>query len=432
MGRQILAITIKDLKILFRDRPGMILLFAMPIMFILIMSSALQGVFEAGSAENPVELLVVNLDEGATYLNGNEIALGDEVIAAMATFDGLKIISEVEGEPLTRERAESLIADGAYPMALVFPTGFSRQVLQAVEGNTVPEVDLILDPGASTQLVAPVRAAIAATLNRTAAYAQAPYHLRAALEKATSELTSEQQHMLEATQALIADQITTYSMNEIGNENEIRIIDTTPSLFKVEKLPSSVEQNVPGYAIFGVFFIVGVLASSILNEKESGTFRRLQVAPLSNTALLLGKLLPYYLVNLIQVALMFALGKVIFGMNLGDLRALGVVTLATAAAATGLGLLVAALGKTRSQVSGSSILLAVTLAAIGGMMVPVYVMPKFMQTVAKISPHYWALRGYQDVIVRGLGMSAVLDEAGVLLAFAVAFYVIAVWKFRFE
>ncbi|RME88082.1 MAG: ABC transporter permease, partial [Anaerolineae bacterium] len=224
-----------------------------------------------------------------------------------------------------------------------------------------------------------------------------------------------------------------YDLSDVGSANEVHIEDTTPPLFKIEKFPSSVEQNVPGYAIFGVFFIVGVLAGSILNEKESGTFRRLQAAPLSNTALLLGKLLPYYLVNLIQVALMFAIGKLVFGMNLGNSpAALVVITLATAAAATGLGLLVAALGKTRSQVSGISTLLALTLAAIGGMMVPVFVMPEFMQTVAKISPHYWALNGYQDVIVRGLGVGDVLYEAGVLLIFAAVFYAFAVWKFRFE
>ncbi len=435
MFHQILALTIKDLKILARDRAGMIVLFAMPIMFILVMSTALQGVYDVGSAKNPVELLVVNQDEGTTYLGSGEIALGNEAIAAMETFDGLKIITEIEGHPLNREHAEALVADGGYPMALVFPTDFSRQIVQAVEEDApLPTVDLIVDPGASTQLVAPVRAAVAATLNRTAAYAQAPYRIHAALENVASELPPEQRPLVEVVaQALTDNLITTYDLSDVGSANEVHIEDTTPPLFKIEKFPSSVEQNVPGYAIFGVFFIVGVLAGSILNEKESGTFRRLQAAPLSNTALLLGKLLPYYLVNLIQVALMFAIGKLVFGMNLGNSpAALVVITLATAAAATGLGLLVAALGKTRSQVSGISTLLALTLAAIGGMMVPVFVMPEFMQTVAKISPHYWALNGYQDVIVRGLGVGDVLYEAGVLLIFAAVFYAFAVWKFRFE
>ncbi len=436
MLSQILALTIKDLKILARDRAGMITLFAMPIMFILVMSVALQGAFDVGSAENPVGLLIVNQDEGAAYLDSGRIVLADETIAALKTFDGLEVITEIEERPLTRARAEALIADGEYSMALIFPAGFSQQVIDSLESKheISPTVIFIMDPGASTQLIAPVRAAVAATMNRTAAYAQAPYRIRAALASVADELPLEQRPLVEAiAKALTEELTTTYDLGEIGGQNEIQINDVAPSSFQVEKFPTAVEQNVPGYAIFGVFFIVGVLANSILSEKETGTFRRLLAAPLANATLLLGKLLPYYLVNLIQVALMFTIGKLVFGMNLGNSpAALGIVTLATAAAATGLGLLVAALGKTKSQIGGISTLLALTLAAIGGMMVPVFVMPEFMQTVARISPHYWALRGYQDVIVRGLGIQDVLPEAAILLAFAAAFYAFAVWKFRFD
>ncbi|MDH5506254.1 MAG: ABC transporter permease, partial [Anaerolineae bacterium] len=150
-------------------------------------------------------------------------------------------------------------------------------------------------------------------------------------------------------------------------------------------------------------------------------------------ALLVGKLLPFYMVNLVQVASMFLVGVLVFDMNLGHApMALVAVTLATAAAATGLGLLVAALGKTPEQIGGISTMLALTLAAIGGMMVPTFVMPEFMQQLSKISPHNWALAGYQDVIVRGLGMNAVMLEVGVLAGFAAVFFGFAVWRFRFE
>ncbi|MDQ7029670.1 MAG: ABC transporter permease [Ardenticatenia bacterium] len=151
----------------------------------------------------------------------------------------------------------------------------------------------------------------------------------------------------------------------------------------------------------------------------------------SRTGTFTGKLLPYYLVNLGQVALMFAIGRLVFGMSLGRAPlALVLVTLATAAAATGLGLLVAALGKTRQQITGIATLLVLVLAALGGTMVPVFVMPAFMQALARLSPHYWALQGYQDIIVRGLGVAAVLPEVGVLLGFALAFYTVALIRFR--
>ena len=120
-------------------------------------------------------------------------------------------------------------------------------------------------------------------------------------------------------------------------------------------------------------------------------------------------------------------------MNLGSAPfAIILVALATSAAATCLGLLVATLGKTPEQVGGLSTMLALTLAAVGGMLVPSFVMPEFMQTIGKISPHYWALTGFQDVIVRGLGAQDVLLESGVLIAFALVFFIFALWRFRFQ
>ena len=71
-------------------------------------------------------------------------------------------------------------------------------------------------------------------------------------------------------------------------------------------------------------------------------------------------------------------------------------------------------------------------AAVGGMMVPSFTMPEFMQAIGKISPHYWALSGYQDVLVRGLGTSDVLNEVAVLCGFAGVFFIIALWRFRFQ
>jgi ABC-2 type transport system permease protein len=129
---------------------------------------------------------------------------------------------------------------------------------------------------------------------------------------------------------------------------------------------------------------------------------------------------------------MFAVGVIFFGMKLGNLPALVLVSIALALAANGLGLLVASLGKTEAQVNGLSVFLAITLGALGGMMVPAYIMPGFMKTLSLFTPHAWALAGYQDVIVRGLGVPQVLPEVGMLLFFAGSFFVLALSRFRFH
>ena len=426
MLHQIFAITIKDLKILFKDRGGMIVLFAMPAMFILVMSTALQSSFSVGGSDNPIELLVVNQDRGG---------LAEKAITEIGDLDGITLISNVDGTALSVETADRMISNGDYSVALVFPADFEERILAAATDPQAGEatITFIADPTTSTQFLGPIQGTVQGFIQQAAAYAQAPRQIEAGFASLSEEVPPAQVQFVNQIGEAFVD-----AMTEAGGlENEgslgVRFEQVAPSDFAVTEFPDSVEQNVPGYTIFGVFFIVQVIATSLLSEKQNGTFRRLLAAPLSQPALLLGKLLPYYLVNLLQVALMFTIGALVFDMNLGNAPlALVLVTLATAAAATGMGLLVASFGKTPEQIGGLSTLLALTLAAVGGMMVPTFVMPEFMQAISKISPHAWALAGYQDVIVRGLGLQSVLPEAGVLMAFAVVFFGVAVWRFRFD
>jgi ABC-2 type transport system permease protein len=187
---------------------------------------------------------------------------------------------------------------------------------------------------------------------------------------------------------------------------------------------------VPAYAIFGVFFISLTLATSFVRERADGTMTRLRVSPLSEPALLLGKLLPYYLVNLAQLAAMFAVGVGLFGIDLGHPAGLLAVSLALATTSTGLGLLVAAFGRTEAQVGALAVSSSITLAALGGMMVPAFVMPGAMQRLALCTPHAWALAGYHDVMLRGAGLAAVLPSVLALLAYAAAFFTVAALRFR--
>ncbi len=111
MVRQIIAITLKELKVVWLDREALALLFAMPMFFILVMSLALQGVFEAGTKGRPVDVLVVNPNGGP---------LAEQVIADLKGIEGLTLIEEAGGVPLRLETAEALIGRGEYPLALSF------------------------------------------------------------------------------------------------------------------------------------------------------------------------------------------------------------------------------------------------------------------------------------------------------------------------
>ncbi len=415
------AMMVKDLKILLKDRGGLVVLFLMPAMFILVMSVALKGAFEPGGGSSPVRLLVVNQDEGD---------LAAQAVADLSSLKGIEVVQEIDGRTLSREDAERAIVGGDYRVALVFPRDFTERV-EGVggEGSDRPaEVFLIADPASGTRFLAPVRGTIVGIVERRAEIARARIKMDSVFSGAISELPPEQAAVLTEIGRRMSE-----PLGDLTENTWLKIEEVVPSEFQVKRFPNAVEQNVPGYAIFGVFFIVQVLATSLLREKQEGTFRRLLAAPMTRSAILLGKLLPYYLITLLQVVLMFGVGVVVFHMGLGHApTALVAVTLATGLAATGLGLMVAALGKTPEQVSGISSLLVLTMAALGGSMVPTFVMPGFMQTLSRLTPHAWALEGYQDVIVRGLGLSAVVPDVAVLLGFGAAFFGVALWRFRFD
>ena len=202
---------------------------------------------------------------------------------------------------------------------------------------------------------------------------------------------------------------------------------------QAKKKPDAFQQNVPGNTIYGIFWIVNLLGLSVLREKREGTFRRLLLAPMSRVVLLAGKLLPYYLINIAQIAIMLGVSSLLFKMSLGDSPvALVVVSLAAAATATGLGILVAALARTEAQIGGLTVLILLTLSALGGCFVPRFIMPEWLRTIGLVTPHAWALDAYQDLLVRGYGLLEVLPKIGVLVAFALVFFAIGVWRFRFE
>ena len=421
---QIIAVALKEFNVLWHDREALVLLFIMPVFFIFLMSMALEGVFETGTRARPLKILLVNEDQGLE---------AQKTIDALQKVEGIELIHVLAGKPLTRQRAEELITKGEVGLALLFQKLFSEHLKagHAGVGDMKAGISLIVDPTLNFHLLSSLKGTIQGIVERQALLYRLPRLISdaAAVDEVRiqPETAIARDVMHSRMEALLAN-----LSPDILNQPAVIVSIISLRNSKNVKRPTATEQNVPGYTIFGVFFIVLTLATSFIQEKSDGTFQRILTAPLSKTALIMGKLLPYYLVNLIQIGLMFAVGVIFFNLQLGNIPALLLVSLAVAAAANGLGLLVAALGKTEAQVNGLAVMLAIILSALGGMMVPVFVMPGFMQTLARFTPHAWALAGYHDVIIRGLGIREVLGEASVLLGFAVLFFLVALWRFRFD
>ncbi|MFH0878102.1 MAG: ABC transporter permease, partial [Lentisphaerota bacterium] len=115
-----------------------------------------------------------------------------------------------------------------------------------------------------------------------------------------------------------------------------------------------------------------------------------------------------------------------------DPAALAVMMTASALAAAALGTMLGTFVKTEGQASGLSIMLGMVMALLGGCWYPLELFPAAVQNVVKVLPTTWAMQGMLDILLRGHGVVDILPEAGVLLGFAAVFFVVGIWRFKYE
>jgi ABC-2 type transport system permease protein len=184
--------------------------------------------------------------------------------------------------------------------------------------------------------------------------------------------------------------------------------------------------------MYALFFTFGG-GASLLVERDEGTLRRLMVMPMGKWTILTGKLLGIFLGALVQMAIMVLAGQFAFGVRWGqDPAALTAMLLAYGFTGTALGVMVAALVKTPAQANAAGTISIMALASLGGAWWPIEIVPQWMQSLALGLPTGWAMRGFHDIITRGLDLNAILLEMGVLLGFGLLFLVVGVLRFKYE
>ncbi|HUG89613.1 MAG TPA: ABC transporter permease [Planctomycetaceae bacterium] len=192
---------------------------------------------------------------------------------------------------------------------------------------------------------------------------------------------------------------------------------------------------IPGFTVMFVFFLVNIMARSFIQEREIGTLRRLRMAPVRPSSLLMGKTAPFFLISVAQTLLLFGFGRLLFDMSWGPRPALLLPVMFTCSmAATALGLLLATVVRTDSQVSAYANFLVISLAGISGCFMPRDWLPDFMQTISLATPHAWALKAY-DQLLRGASrqdpdLTIVATGCAMLVAFSAAFFLLGAIRFR--
>jgi len=389
--RKLLASIHKELLLLINDKVGLLLMFMMPILLVFIITIVQDSTFKLVN-DNNIEIIIVNKDKGD---------LGDSLSNILAESGVFKITHQSK---LSQKEIEKTLLNDNQLLALWIPENFSQQLTakaKSVSSEMLSEFDIIENPSESPKEATKI----------------ALYYDPVLQENFRSSITNSIRSFLGALEnRLMIEQL----YEEMGFEkipenmekkffsNQITIEQISANTSSNEVIPNSTQHNVPAWSIFAMFFMVISLGGNIVKERLSGSFIRLQTIPSSFSLVLLSKMFTYLFVALTQLMVIFMLGKFVFPL-IGlptlslpsNILGLIVISILSAFAAISFAMLVGTYAKTHEQASGFGAISIIILAAIGGIWVPTFVMPSYMQIIGMASPLHWCLEGYYTLFLKG-------------------------------
>lgn len=428
------ATIIKELLELRRDKAGLLVLLVMPMALVLIVSLVQDNVMQA-TGEAPIRVLFVDNDRSF---------IGESIAKQLKSGGGLDLTTQIKGEPLTEEAAKRAVLKGEFQFSIIIPAGtgaaFKEKIRKrakstiVINGKAAPQtkklagteqagITVYFDPAVQGAF----RTAVVNALQRVVLGIEFQEQAAALSESFPVELKKSMAEIMKPLMGGSSTPLPTPDLRfKMDTAPVLKLTEESPINGHLHKRPTAAQQNVPAWALFGMFFIVVPLSGSLIRERQTGSLKRLMTMPVSPLAILTGKICAYLLICLVQFALMLAAGAYLLpllgtaGLKMGpEVVTIIPVVVAASLAATGYGLMVGSMAKTYEQASMFGAVSIVIAAALGGIMMPVYVMPRTMQNVSAFSPLAWGLNAFQDIFVRGGNLHTVLPEMSYLLLFFV-------------
>jgi ABC-type multidrug transport system permease subunit len=401
MWRQAALIAAKDVRVLLADKSAIMFMMVFPLILVAVMSTVMAPSYTAQDSQ--MEIVMVT-HEGAGSISQGIIDGMQETAAKLAVVQALP---EVARQAVEERRL------GGY---IEFPAGFSQALLR---GEPV-ELFVFAHPEAQTMKPAleSVARAVASEITRkwVEAQATATLALRYGGEEIHARLAE-----------LLAGGTTGGSLSDSG-DIAVEFVQVGPAESK-----SVATHMLPGYVTMFIFFGLALTAEVLVGERENQTLDRLIASRATRGSILLGKYLGNVARGTIQAMVLFGTGYFLFDLDLGYTPwAIFAVTLAVVLCAAALGLAMATIARTRRAASAIAVLASMVMAPLGGCWWPIWIMPFWMQTVAKFTPHAWANIAYSKLLYFASPPSAVFGEIAVLLLFAAGFGAFAAAKFRIE
>jgi ABC-2 type transport system permease protein len=413
-----LSIALKDLLIFVQDRGAVMQLFLLPLVFIVVASGAL-GAMGQGDQDTRIELAVVDLDGGR---------LAQDFVAALDDAGGVRVKLYEE------EQASALMESNQLGRVLTVPTAFSSDVQ---DGRPVT-LRLVNHPDAKAEQTEAVRLVVEGVARDMALELQ----ILAALEQMSEMMADSPPEQQEAFSFDIMQAQARTQFERAAEVPLVSVLQRVPAQAADDRGSEMLNTStlaVPGMAVLFVFLTAQATAHSIYEEKKCGSFRRLLASPISRVSLLAGKLLPNLITALVQMGVILAFGA--FGLRLmglypaslgNDPLALLLVVLLIALCSSALGIVIVAFARTENQVGGLSSLFLWVAAIVGGSIIPLFALERFLGPLPRIVPHYWANRALEGVMLRGASLAGVTGELFMLAGFTAVFVAMGLWRFDFD
>ncbi len=372
----------KEFLLLIRDIPGLIILFLMPVLLIFVVTLAQENALKVENSRTRI----LFADEVKSPFTA-------KLRANLETSGFFQSVTETDKVPVTLSRAKALIGKGEYKFGLLLPRSDTAIII-------------LIDPTLQETYMRSVTNSLTYIIRGAQA--------KEAMNGIIGNLPGNMQPVI---RSLVAE-----TMKKLPPVRESYALKEKSAI-----QPGVIQNNVPGFILFAMFFIVIPLAGSLITEKTEGSFLRLRSLPVSLTAILGGKVIAYLVVCLLQFILMMGIGTWVFPTFFGfpplelghQYFAIAVATVAASLAAIGFGIIVGAAATTHNQAALFGSVMVVLLGITSGTFLPVHIMPAFIQYISYLSPVRWGIDNYLDLFIREGNIASILPNTVLLILFFV-------------
>ncbi len=393
---RILSLTLKDIRQVLNDKKSLLFLLAMPLIFTFLMGLAFRP---AAAEDQTLKVGWIHTHDGeASTILRNSLTAGGEI--ELVIFDNADL-----------EAAARQVDDGKVDAVLALPDNFDASVAL----DEPAPVILIVSPVSSRGQAA--RAGIESALARS----QSTFKTVALSLKAVGETSG-------ATRAMLLQQAEqAWQTPALAVRREAA--GSAPAQDPVAQNPY--QQTSPGMIVQFTLFGLISAANVLVVERRSQTLQRLMTTSMRRWEVIAGHFLSIFLVAFVQQMILLAAGQFIFGVNyLAQPAAILLIAAGLALWVAALGLLIGISARTEDQVILFAMIAMFLFTALGGAWFSLEITGAAFTTIGRLTPAYWAMTGFQNIIQRGLGFSSALKPLAILLGFSTGFLGLALWQFR--